>query len=274
MVDLDFDVVELGPADHPEVGERAPDFTRPLVNDEYWEDVSLSEICAERPDRRVRVGRRGVARIPRLRRRRSPAVSDPIEFDAADDLDSAAEAIRAGKLVVYPTETVYGLAADATDPDAVERVFEAKGRARDEPVSLAVPNVESALEYTDPTDREERFMREFLPGPVTVVVERRESVPDALTGGQSRVGVRVPDHLVALALLESVAPLTATSANVSGNPSATTADELDAIADTAAVVLDGGETGGTGSTVVDVEAGTIHRRGANADAIAAWLDDN
>ena len=201
-------------------------------------------------------------------------MSDPIRFDAADDIDAAVEAIRAGNLVVYPTETVYGLAADATDPDAVERVFEAKGRDRNQPVSLAVPNVDSALEYTAPTEREEQFMREFLPGPVTVVVERRASVPDALTGGRPRVGVRVPDHLVALALLEAVAPLTATSANRSGNPSATSVDDVDAIAEEAAVVLDGGETGGTGSTVVDIEAGTIHRRGADADAVQAWLDDH
>jgi L-threonylcarbamoyladenylate synthase len=201
-------------------------------------------------------------------------VSDPTAFDAADDIDGAATAVRAGNLVVYPTETVYGLAADATDPDAIERVFDAKGRARDKPVSLAVPDVDSALDYVDPTDREERFMHEFLPGPVTVVVERRDTVPDVLTDGEPKVGVRVPDHLVALALLEAAGPLTATSANVSENPSATSVAELDGIADEAAVVLDGGETGGTGSTVVDVAAETIHRRGADADSVEAWLDAN
>jgi len=79
---------------------------------------------------------------------------DPAAFDAADDIDDAAAAVREGQLVVYPTETVYGLAADATDPDAVARVFAAKGRGRDKPVSLAVPDVDAALEYVDPTDRE------------------------------------------------------------------------------------------------------------------------
>ncbi|WP_328765329.1 L-threonylcarbamoyladenylate synthase [Haloarcula rubra] len=197
------------------------------------------------------------------------AEPDETEFEAA------AAALRDGDLVVYPTETVYGLGAVATDAAAVERVFEAKGRARDKPVSMAVPDVDAALEYTRPTEREERFMREFLPGPVTVVVERREAVPDVLTAGGSRVGVRVPDAPVALALLERVAPLTATSANVSGNPSATTVAELDAIRAEAAVVLDAGETpGGTGSTVVDVSAGTIHRRGADADAVEAWLAEH
>ncbi|MFC7018316.1 MULTISPECIES: L-threonylcarbamoyladenylate synthase [Haloarcula] len=190
-----------------------------------------------------------------------------------DDVAAAAEAIRRGELVVYPTETVYGLGADATDPAAIQRVYEAKGRDRDDPVSLAVPDVETALAYTRPTEREQRFMREFLPGPVTVVVERRASVPDELTAGRDRVGVRVPDQPVAHELLRAVAPLTATSANVSGSPSARSVDELDAIRDRVAVVLDGGETGGTGSTVVDVEAGTVHRRGARADAVEQWLAD-
>jgi len=198
--------------------------------------------------------------------------SDAGDVTDADDIDDAAAAIRNGELVVYPTETVYGLAADATDPDAVARVFEAKGRARDKPVSMAVPDVGTALAYTCPSEREQRFMRELLPGPVTVVVDRWEALPDALTGGDPKVGIRIPDHPVALALLEAVGAVTATSANISGNPSATRTEELDEITEAAAVVLDAGETGGgTGSTVVDVEAGTIHRRGANADAVEAWL---
>ena len=192
-----------------------------------------------------------------------------------ESIAAAADAIGRGELVVYPTETVYGLGADALDEESIERVFEAKRRARDKPVSLAVPDVDAALEYVRATDREERFMREFLPGPVTVLCEKREEVPDALTGGRSRVGVRVPDHEVALALLGETAPVTATSANVSGRPSATrVADVDDEIREAAAVVVDGGETGGTGSTVVNVADGTIVREGPNADEIEAWLDDD
>ena len=188
------------------------------------------------------------------------------------DLDRAAQAIRDGELVVYPTETVYGLGADALDPDAVERVFAAKGRDRDNPISLGVPDLDAALAYTEPTDRERRFMREFLPGPVTVLVRKTDAVPDVLTAGRDRVGVRIPDHDLALALLERVAPVTATSANVSGRPSVRRPADLDPeIRETAAVVLDGGETPGTESTVVDVEAGEIIRRGALADRIEAWL---
>ncbi|MFC6767568.1 L-threonylcarbamoyladenylate synthase, partial [Natrinema soli] len=89
------------------------------------------------------------------------------------ELDRAAEAIDSGALVVYPTETVYGLAADALDPDAVDRVFDAKGRDRSKPLSFAVPSVPSALRYVRATDRERRFMATFLPGPVTVLCRRR-----------------------------------------------------------------------------------------------------
>ncbi|WP_227353167.1 L-threonylcarbamoyladenylate synthase [Haladaptatus salinisoli] len=191
-----------------------------------------------------------------------------------DDIERAVTAIRDGKLVVYPTETVYGLGADALDPDAIGRVFDAKRRAREKPISLAVPDVESALSLVRPTEREREFMREFLPGPATVLCEKRDAVPDALTAGRTRVGVRIPDQPLALELLRRVAPtpVTSTSANVSGRASATREDDLDAeIRDAATVVLDGGETGGTASTVVNVERGEILRRGANADAIAAWL---
>jgi len=196
----------------------------------------------------------------------------PPELAHMSDLDRAADALADGDLVVYPTETVYGLGANAIDADAVERVFETKGRDRSNPVSLGVPSVDAALEYTAPTARERRFMHEFLPGPVTVVVERQEVVPDVLTAGRDRVGVRVPDHDLALDLLERFEPITATSANLSGTGSVRHPGDLSAaVRETVAVVLDGGETPGTESTVVDVEAGEIIRRGALADDIEDWL---
>lgn len=191
------------------------------------------------------------------------------------DFDHAAEAIRDGELIVYPTETVYGLGADALDADAVEGVFAAKDRDRSKPVSMAVPDVETAAEYTTPTERERAFMREFLPGPVTVVIERRPDVPDVLTAGRDRVGIRIPDHDGALELLDHTGPLTATSANVSGTGSVRDLATLDdRIRERAAVILDGGTTPGGGSTVVDVAAGEIHRRGSEADAVEQWLADN
>ncbi|AGB35912.1 L-threonylcarbamoyladenylate synthase [Natronococcus occultus] len=192
------------------------------------------------------------------------------------ELEDAAAAIRGGELVVYPTETVYGLGANALDADAVERVFETKGRDRSKPISMAVSSVPSALDYVRANSREREFMATFLPGPVTVLCRRREDVPDELTAGQDRVGIRIPDHAVALRLCERAGtPITATSANESGSGSVRRLDELaPTIRDRAAAVIDGGETPGTESTVVDVASGTIHRRGARADEIERWLESH
>ena len=197
-----------------------------------------------------------------------------MDRDLASDLDEAADAIRGGDLVVYPTETVYGLGADALDAGAVVRVFEAKRRSRDDPLSLAVPDVDAAREFVRADDRVRAFMDAFLPGPVTVVCAKADVVPDVLTGGHDRVGVRVPDHDVAKALLDRVAPITATSANVSGRPSVTRVVDLDdEIVAAAAAIVDGGETPGGGSTVVDPQRSVIHRPGPLVDEIEAWLDE-
>ncbi|RDI71621.1 L-threonylcarbamoyladenylate synthase [Halopelagius longus] len=211
-----------------------------------------------------------------------PPTDDTTATD--DELDAAAAAVRDGGLVVYPTETVYGLGADATDAEAVERAFEAKDRPREKPLSMAVPDVDAALRYVSATPFEERFMREFLPGPVTVVVERGDELPDELTAGGDRVGVRVPDHAVALELLSRAAPtpVTATSANVSGEPSVTHPDQLAdelraavaAIVDIGELAPDEGEDERLPSTVVDPGRGVVHRRAALADEVEAWLADH
>lgn len=192
----------------------------------------------------------------------------------ANRLETAATAIRDGQLVVYPTETVYGLGADALDAAAITRVFEAKQRSRRNPLSLAVPNQSAARKYLQVSEKTRAFMDEFLPGPVTVIGERASSIPDVLTAGQDRVGIRIPDHELAQALLERVAPITATSANISGRESIRNPAALDAeLREKVAVVLDGGKTNGTASTVVDPDLGVIHRRGTIVAEIEAWLDN-
>ena len=189
------------------------------------------------------------------------------------DLTAAVAALRRGDLVVYPTETVYGLGADATDPEAVARVFDAKERARENPVSMALPEVGAAPDYVRWTDRERAFCEAFLPGPVTVLLERTDRVPEVLVAGRDRVGIRVPDHDVARTLARRVGPVTATSANLSGRPSARRLADLDPAIRERAVVVDGGETPGTESTVVDVAGGELRRRGAGEASIEAWLED-
>ncbi|MFB6253225.1 MAG: L-threonylcarbamoyladenylate synthase [Halobacteriaceae archaeon] len=193
----------------------------------------------------------------------------------SEDISNAVEAIQSGELVVYPTETVYGLGADALNPDAIKTVYEVKSRSRDNPISLAVPTIEEALTVTSPTQREIEFMEAFLPGPVTVLVAKKDQVPNILTSGRDRVGVRIPDHDIALELLENVAPITATSANISGQGSVRQLTELDGkIKGSVAVQINGGKTPGNESTVVDISSNTIYRRGANIDAIEQWLETN
>ena len=193
-----------------------------------------------------------------------PAVNDAVA--------TAAEAVARGEAVVYPTETVYGLGADATDADAVERVFEIKGRSRSKPLSVGFADRSMAEEYVTPTERERAFIEQFLPGPVTVLVDRDGAFPDVLVDGGDTVGVRIADNAVARELARQAGPVTATSANESGSPSVRRVDALSAsVHEAVGAAVDTGETPGSESTVVDVETGEIHRRGALADEIEAWL---
>jgi len=199
------------------------------------------------------------------------AVDDAV----ADALDDAAAVIKRGDAVVYPTETVYGLGADATDADAVRRVFEIKGRPRSKPLSVGFADLSMAAEYVTPTERERAFMNRFLPGAVTVLVDRDGAFPDILVDGGDTVGVRIADNAVARELARRAGPITATSANESGSPSVRRVDTLaDSVRDAAGAVVDTGQTPGGESTVVDVETGEIHRRGALADEIEAWLAEH
>ena len=189
------------------------------------------------------------------------------------EITAAVAAIRRGDLVVYPTETVYGLGANALDPEAIGRVFETKGRSHEKPLSMAVPELAAAADYTEMTALERQFCARFLPGPVTVLVERTDRVPDELVAGRERVGIRIPDCDIARDLARRTGPITATSANRSGTPSARRIEDIDPNIREQAVVIDGGETPGTESTVVNVSESRIVRRGARADEIEAWLAD-
>lgn len=168
----------------------------------------------------------------------------------------AAEIIRQGKVVAFPTETVYGLGADATDSAAVGKIFEAKGRPSDNPLIVHVADREQLADIvSDVPAAAAKLMERFWPGPLTVVLPKRQSVPDAVTCGLPTVGVRMPSHPVALALIRaSGVPLAAPSANRSGRPSPTAADHvLEDLGGRIPLLLDGGETGlGLESTVIDM----------------------
>lgn len=172
-----------------------------------------------------------------------------------EGLALAADALRAGQLVAFPTETVYGLGAAALDPAAVARIFAAKGRPADNPliVHLAADDaLDRVVARVTPLAR--RLAAAFWPGPLTLVLDAAPTVPQITTGGLGTVAVRVPDHPVATALLVAAdVPVAAPSANRSGRPSPTTAAHVVAdLGPEVEVVLDGGACPvGVESTVVD-----------------------
>ena len=191
------------------------------------------------------------------------------------ELASAVKAIEADGVIVYPTDTVYGLGANAFSPTAIDRVFSLKGRDRSEPLSVAIPSIDEIDRVAKPSPLARRLIAAFLPGPVTVICQRHPAVPDRITAGGDRVGIRIPDHAVARSLLSQTPPLTATSANVSGGSDVGDLDALSpAIRSGVDAIVDGGTTGGQPSTVVDPDRGIIQRRGQFADAIEAWLADH
>jgi L-threonylcarbamoyladenylate synthase len=188
-----------------------------------------------------------------------PSVTTVYRVDAAHPdgpgLDAAAAVLKAGGTAAFPTESFYGLGADALDPAAVARVFRIKGRVEANPVLVLVDSVERALTLVAAAGSEVRaLMARHWPGPLTLVLPAGATVPPAITAGTGTVGVRVPGHPVTLALLRVAGmALTGTSANPSGEPPPTGADEvarrLPGLVD---VILDGGPTaGGPGSTVAD-----------------------
>lgn len=183
-------------------------------------------------------------------------------------LREAASVVKSGGVVVYPTETLYGLGCDAFNMEAVEKIFELKSREGRTPLSVAVANfadVQELVEEVPPSALV--LMRKYWPGPLTIVLRKSSELPGLVTGGLPTVGLRMPDHPVALALIkEAGAPLVSTSANLSGQPGPTTVDEIpEEIKEKVDLVLDSGPTEhGKGSTVVDLsqEEPKIFREGA------------
>lgn len=168
----------------------------------------------------------------------------------------AAEVLRRGGLVAFPTETVYGLGADAADAEAVERIFAAKGRPAGHPLIVHLGSIERLDEWAVDVDPRARLLAErFWPGPLTLVVRRAPLVADSVTGGRDTVGLRVPDHLVARRLLQAFGGgVAAPSANRFGHVSPTTPQHvLRDLAGRIDLVVDGGPCSvGLESTIVEV----------------------
>jgi L-threonylcarbamoyladenylate synthase len=187
-----------------------------------------------------------------------------------DAVQEAAKLIRQGRVVAIPTDTLYGLAANPFSSEAVRRVYEVKGRTADQPLPLVAGEIAHVVAHLGPLGAiGERLARRFWPGPLTLVVAAPPAVAREVTGGTGTVGVRVPNHPVAVAICLAVGhPVTATSANPSGRPaSADPGDVEESLGRTVDLLIDAGRTpGGPPSTVVDVTGETVRliREGAIA----------
>ncbi|MEA4925159.1 MAG: L-threonylcarbamoyladenylate synthase [Syntrophomonadaceae bacterium] len=194
-----------------------------------------------------------------------------------DIIEAAARYIKAGQLVAFPTETVYGLGADAFQPWAVEKIFLAKGRPPQNALLVHVSNLKQVqLLVGDVPGIARKLMDHFWPGPLSLILPARPAVPDIVRGGHPSVGLRMPSHPVALALIEATGPIAAPSANLYGRPSPTNAlhvrQDLDGKID---AVLDAGDTGaGLESTILDMTTASfkiLRSGGVNIEALEEFL---
>jgi len=177
-------------------------------------------------------------------------------------IKEAAMSIKEGNIVLFPTETVYGIGANALDANAVNKIFEAKGRASDNPLIVHISNIDMLYNLVKQVGQvEQKLIDNFWPGPLTIIFDRKECVPNVVTAGLNTVGIRMPSHSVARKLIEfAETPIAAPSANISGKPSGTKIediiDELDGKVD---YILDSGMVDiGVESTVVRVVDNKVH----------------
>lgn len=179
----------------------------------------------------------------------------------SNDLIKAAELIKQGEVVGFPTETVYGLAGNALDPEAVAKIFAAKGRPADNPLIVHLADFSGITEYAeDIPDSAYKLAEIFCPGPITMVVKKKDIIPDITSGGLDTVGIRVPVHKTAREFIRLCGvPIAAPSANLSGSPSPTSADHVFAdMNGRIPAIIDGGYCPvGVESTVVSFEGNAV-----------------
>ncbi|MCI9039009.1 MAG: threonylcarbamoyl-AMP synthase [Clostridia bacterium] len=181
-----------------------------------------------------------------------------------EEIQEAAQEIKKGNLVLFPTETVYGIGANALDENAVKKIFIAKGRAQDNPLIVHVSNMQMVEDIVDNIGiLERKLIEKFWPGPLTIIFQRKEKelIPDVVTANLDTVGIRMPSNLIAQKLIEKAGvPIAAPSANVSGRPSGTKIEDIIAELDgKVEYILDGGFTDiGLESTVIRVKENEIN----------------
>ena len=186
------------------------------------------------------------------------SVLDLNQQDSSDSIKKAAEILKDGGLVVFPTETVYGLGGNALDDGAAKKIYAAKGRPSDNPLIIHVSRPEDAEKYCYTSEHFYDLAKAFMPGPLTVILPKKDTIPLSVTGGLDSVAVRCPSHPVARAIIEEAGiPIAAPSANISGRPSPTCAsyviEDMDGRVD---MIIDGGDCEiGLESTIIKLDGG-------------------
>ena len=170
------------------------------------------------------------------------------------DLSKAFSALSNGELIVYPTDTLYGLGADIFNIKAVKKVFEVKKRSFDQPVSVAASCIEDLEKIVILDEKINKIIDMFLPGELTLVLKKKKTVPDIVTSGLDNVAIRIPDNKIALELLSDFGPLTCTSANIHGQktPSVISDIRMQFKPENISVFIDEGKLEGKPSTIVDL----------------------
>ncbi len=191
-----------------------------------------------------------------------------VDHPEKEKIEEAAKIIKDGGLVAFPTETVYGLGADALNKEAVKKVFEVKGRPHSKPLSILIGRKEELIKYVQKIPKAaEALIEKFWPGPLTLIFEASSLIPDVIKGKDNSIGMRMPDCRIALEIVEaSGVPLVCPSANLSGRPAPIKAEEvIKDLGEKIDLILDGGEAKiGVESTVLDLTTSppTMVREGA------------
>ena len=179
-----------------------------------------------------------------------------------EELKAPAEAIKEGKLVIFPTETVYGIGANAIDEEAVRNIYIAKGRASDNPLIAHISDIKMLDDLVlEVGEIERKLIKNFWPGPLTIVFKKKPIVPDIITGGLDTVAVRMPSNEIAHKLIEySNCPIAAPSANISGKPSGTQIEDIiEELDGKVEYIIDNGKVDiGVESTVIRVVDNVVH----------------
>lgn len=166
-----------------------------------------------------------------------------IDENCGNVIAEVAEEVAAGNLIVYPTETVYGIGADIFNEVAVKNLFLAKNRPFDMALSVAVSDKKMMESIANLDENADKLIEAFLPGPLTIIIEKKPDVPDLVTSMSKKVGIRMPDHPIAMEIVKRTGPIVATSANLHSNPDATDIDSaVKDLGSAVSVYVDSGPT--------------------------------